>query len=98
MFDNLKTFVKKAVALKYDQDTNSAPQVTAKGSGEIAKQIISLAEKNNIPIKKNEDLVELLSKLELNEEIPPNLYKAIAEIFKFVYELSNKQIKPPQES
>lgn len=98
MFENIKSFVKKAVALKYDQDTNSAPEITAKGSGEIAKQIISIAEKNNIPIKKDEDLVELLSKLELNEEIPPNLYKAIAEIFKFVYELNHKEIRHPRES
>lgn len=95
---NKSGILQKAVALKYDMDNDNAPKITATGSGEIAKQIINIAEQNNIPIKKDEDLVELLSKLEINEEIPPKLYKAIAEIFSFIYELSGREIKPPQES
>lgn len=78
----------KAVALKYDLEQDNAPKVTATGQGEIAKKIIKIAEENQIPIRKDEDLVELLSKLEINEEIPPKMYKAIAEIFRFIYDIA----------
>lgn len=60
----------KAAALKYDQEKNQAPTLVAKGKGDIAKNIIKLAQENNIPIKKDADLVELLSKLEIDQEIP----------------------------
>lgn len=80
----------QAAALKYDQQTNQAPSLVAKGKGDIAKNIIKLAKEHNIPIKQDPDLVELLSKLEIDQEIPPNMYKAIAEIFAFIYELSKK--------
>ena len=98
MLENAKSFLKKAIALAYTPQTDDSPKVVANGRGELAKQIISIAEQNNIPIKKDEDLIELLSKLEINDQIPPNLYKAIAEIFKFVYELKGKSLTHPQES
>lgn len=79
--------ISKAVALNYDIQNDDAPIVTAKGSGEIAKKIIKIAQENNIPIKQDEDLVELLSKLELDTQIPPQMYKAIAEIFRFIYKV-----------
>lgn len=81
----------KAAALKYDIKNDNAPILTAKGKGELAKQIIKLAGDNNIPIKKDPDLVELLTKLEIDQEIPPDMYKAIAEIFAFIYDLSKKK-------
>ena len=56
-----KNEIKKAVALKYDIDIDNAPKVVAKGKGEIAGNIIKIAQDNNIPIKKDEDLIELLS-------------------------------------
>jgi len=80
--------VLKAAALKYDKEKNSAPTLTAKGKGDVAKNIIKLATEHDIPIKKDADLVELLSKLEIDQEIPPDMYKAIAEIFAFIYDLS----------
>lgn len=83
-------FVQKAAALKYDIDSDSAPKVVAKGKGETATNIIKLARDNNIPIKKDEDLVELLSKIDIDKEIPGSMYKAVAEIFSFIYDLSNK--------
>lgn len=88
MEDNKK--ILKAAALKYDEKINQAPTLVAKGKGDIAKNIIKLAQENNIPIKKDEDLVELLTKLEIEQEIPPDMYKAIAEIFAFIYGLTNK--------
>jgi len=83
--------IKKAAALKYDQDKDHAPKLTASGKGETAKTIIKIAEENGIPIKQDEDLVNMLSEIELNQEIPVELYKAVAEIFSFIYGISNKQ-------
>ncbi|PRM91611.1 type III secretion system protein [Arcobacter cryaerophilus gv. occultus] len=87
--DNQK--VQKAVALQYDKNSNNAPKITAKGKGETANNIIKIAQENKIPIKKDEDLVELLSKIDIDKEIPTSMYKAVAEIFAFIYELSNKR-------
>nr|WP_249291244.1 FlhB-like flagellar biosynthesis protein [Campylobacter curvus] len=82
---------KKAVALGYNREKNSAPKVLAIGSGEIANKIISLAREHEIPIKEDPDLIEILSKVEIDQEIPPNLYKAVAEIFSFLYKVTNKK-------
>lgn len=83
--------MKKAVALQYDKDKDGAPKVTAKGKGKIAERIIKIAEENELPIKKDEDLVELLTKIEIDQEIPNNLYKAVAEVFSFIYKITNKE-------
>lgn len=79
-----------AVALEYDPESSGAPRVTAKGSGLIAQKIIDLAKKYNIPIKEDPDLVHILSRLELNREIPPAVYRVVAEILAFVYSLNQK--------
>ena len=84
-----KPFIKKATALKYDDTKDNAPKAMAQGSGVRANNIIKIAEQNGIPIKKDEDLVNMLSQIELNQEIPVELYKAVSEIFSFVYEMSN---------
>ncbi len=86
-----ESFIQKAVALKYDQSINSAPKVTALGKGDIAKNIIKIAQDNDIPIKKDEDLVELLSHIDIDKEIPPSMYKAVAEIFTFIYRMTKKE-------
>ena len=80
-----------AAALKYDPQKDAAPSVTAKGRGIIAEKIISIARKNGIPIKEDPSLVQILSKLDIDEQIPPVLYKAVAEILAFVYSLNEKQ-------
>ncbi len=82
---------RKAVALKYDSQLNSAPVVKAKGTGKVAERIIKIAKENGIPIKEDTDLTELLMQIELNEEIPPELYKVVAEIFAYIYRLNNLQ-------
>ncbi|MGB9823360.1 EscU/YscU/HrcU family type III secretion system export apparatus switch protein [Thermodesulfovibrio sp.] len=81
---------KKAVALKYDKEKDTAPKVVAKGRGWIADKIIELARQHGIPLKEDEALVEVLSKLPLYEEIPVELYKAVAEILVFVYKIKGK--------
>ncbi len=84
---------KKAVALRYDNKKDDAPKVVGKGKGLIAQNIIQLAEENDIPIKKDEDLVELLSKVDIDKEVPPNLYKAVAEVFSFLYRMTKDKRK-----
>lgn len=85
-----KYFVKKATALKYETDEN-APKVTAQGINHNANTIIKIAQENNVPIKKDEDLVNMLSEIELNQEIPVELYRSVAEIFSFVYGITNEK-------
>lgn len=79
---------KQAAALKYVHGEDRAPKVVAKGGGSVADRIIEIARENNIPIKEDKVLIELLSSLELYQEIPPELYKAVAEILAFVYALN----------
>jgi|FaiFalDrversion2_1042247.scaffolds.fasta_scaffold11551_1 flagellar biosynthesis protein len=78
--------MKKAVALKYDAQEMSAPQVISKGVGLLAEKIIKIAEEHNIPIVKSE-VVDPLMTISLRSEIPPELYEAIAEIIAYVYKL-----------
>jgi len=80
-----------AVALKYNQEKNQAPKVIAKGEGKTAQKIIELANEHDIPIKKDEDLLELLSKVEIDKEVPPEMYKAVAEVFSFIYNVTKKE-------
>lgn len=85
--------IKKAVALGYDIDKDSAPKVIAKGKGELANNIIKIAQNNEVPIKKDEDLVELLSAIDIDKEIPDSMYKAVSEIFAFIYDLTTLERK-----
>ncbi len=77
-----------AVALKYDGE--NTPRVTAKGSGDLAEQIVALAIEHNIPMQENALLANTLAQLDLNAEIPPALYLSVAEIIAFAYYLSGK--------
>lgn len=81
---------RKAVALRYDAQQNSAPRVAAKGAGLMADRIIDIATEHGVPIQENRDLTEILSKLDAGVEIPESLYKAVAEVLAFVYALNNK--------
>lgn len=83
-------YKKKAAALKYDRDKDNAPKVNAKGSGYVAKNIIQVATEHDIPIVEDEDLIELLSKVEVDKQIPGNMFKAVAEVFAFLYDISKK--------
>jgi len=81
----------KAVALKYNKGIDKAPRVTAKGKGYIAQKIIELAKKHEIPIKEDPDLVHVLSELDLQAEIPPELYMVVAELLAFVYRMNKEK-------
>ena len=77
-----------AVALHYDR--TGAPRVVAKGKGSLGEKIIEVAKANNIPIEENEVLAGALSNVELGDEIPVELYKAVAEVLIFVLRLSGR--------
>ncbi|MEH6444210.1 MAG: EscU/YscU/HrcU family type III secretion system export apparatus switch protein [Oceanospirillaceae bacterium] len=79
-----------AVALKYDIEAGGVPTVVAKGKGDIAEKIIELAKENEIHIHENPELLEILIRLEIGDEIPEALYRAIAEVIAFTYELKTK--------
>jgi flagellar biosynthesis protein len=79
-----------AAALKYDAKKDAAPKVIAKGRGTIAEKIIELATKNNVPIKSDPALIQVLSQLDIDEQIPVELYKAVAELLAFVYSANNR--------
>ena len=81
---------KKAVALRYDTESEGAPKVIGKGSGYLAEKILELARENDIHIHEDPDLVNVLAALDIDTEIPENLYKAIAEVLAFVYQLNKR--------
>ena len=79
----------KAVALKYDKEKDQAPKVIAKGKAEIAEKIIEIAKTHNLPLYEDKHLVEILEALDFETEIPPELYRAVAEVLAFIYRLNN---------
>ena len=87
----------KAVAIIYDAEKSSAPRVVASGKGEIARKIIETAREAGIHIQEDPDLVELLAKVPLGQEIPAELYRTVAEVLAFVYKV-NEQFKNKIES
>ena len=77
-----------ACALKYDQETMDSPMLTAKGTELIARQIIEIAQEHQVPVIDNAPVARALYRMvEVNQLIPPELYKAVAEILLFVYNL-----------
>jgi flagellar biosynthesis protein len=80
----------KAVALKYDQKKDDAPRVIAKGRGEIAEKIIAVAKEHNVPLYEDKNLIQILEALDIETEIPAELYRAIAEVLAFIYRLNGK--------
>lgn len=84
---------KKAVALSYDTEKDLAPKVIANGKGFVAENILEKAEKNNVPIQEDQTLVELLSQINISEQIPEELYQAVAEVFAYIYQTDKEAAK-----
>ena len=80
----------KAVALRYDAADEPAPRVIAKGAGLTAERIIEVAREHNIHVHNDPDLVNVLSKLDVETVIPEGLYVAVAEVLAFVYRLNER--------
>jgi flagellar biosynthesis protein len=80
--------IRIAVALKYEKP--SAPRVTAIGRGELARRIIELAEANGVPISENAGLAAALSRVEIDQEIPESLYRAVAEVLSYILRVAGR--------
>lgn len=80
----------QAVALRYDQERDRAPRVIAKGRGYVAESIMATAQQNTIPVYQNKTLVNMLMALDIDREIPPELYRAIAEVLAYVYRIDKR--------
>lgn len=83
---NSKPKVKQAIALEYDP-FDTAPKVVASGRGALAERIIEKAKESDVPLHQDSKLANTLSKLEIGDYIPPELYEVVAEILVFVDEM-----------
>ena len=82
--------IRKAAAIKYDQAQSMAARVVAKGKGHIADQILQVARENDVPLHEDRNLANILEAMELETEIPAELYRAVAEVLVFIYRLNGK--------
>jgi flagellar biosynthesis protein len=82
----------RATALGYDPEKDAAPHVLATGRGLIAQQIIEIAQANRIPLREDPILAEALSTLDVSQEIPPELYAVVAEIFAYIFRVREKHL------
>lgn len=88
--DHNPTSRRKAVALRYDTERDRAPKVVATGSGDLAERIIATAKEHGIHLHTDPDMIAVLSKLKPDMEIPPDLYRAVAEVLAFVYRINRE--------
>lgn len=84
---------RQAVALRYEPKKDAAPRLVAKGRGALAEKILELARLYNIPIRQDKKLLQILSRLDLEEKIPPEVNNAVAEILAFIYRLSHRPVE-----
>lgn len=84
---------KQAVALSYNEKKNNAPKLVAKGSGFIAEQILETAKQHAVPVYQNKTVTGMLMAVEIDREVPPELYKIVAEILSYVYRIDKKMGK-----
>ena len=86
----LKSKPLEAIALEYRPLEDQAPRMVAKGRGTVAEKIIETARKAGVPVREDSTLVSLLSNLKVDQEIPPDAYKVVAELLAFVYRIHNQ--------
>ncbi|MFT5292060.1 MAG: flagellar biosynthesis protein [Planctomycetota bacterium] len=84
---------RRAVALRYSQEKDGAPRVVAQGIGDVAERILEAAKENNVPVREDGDLLELLSICDTGEEIPAELYSSVAELLSYLWRL-NEELRP----
>ena len=90
MDENKNPVVPEAVALRYDRGREDAPRVVAKGRGFVAQQLLSIAKRHSVPVYQNQTVTQLLMAVELDREIPPELYQAVANVLAYVYRLDGR--------
>jgi len=85
--------INKAVALKYDSDEDNAPKILASGKGKVADKIIQKAKEYDLTLFANKELVDSLINLDIDTEIPPQLYQAVVEVFIWLAKQNEKGFK-----
>ena len=86
--------MKKAVAVQYEEGKDRAPRVAASGKGLVAEKIIGIARRSGVPLYEDQDLVHVLAALDIDAEIPPELYRAVAEVLVYIYRLNAAHENP----
>lgn len=86
----------RVAALRYDHPTDRAPKVVARGEGHVAEKILALAREHGIPIHEDRELVDVLARLDLDEDIPGEVYQVVAEILAFLYRAHLAAGGPPR--
>ena len=89
-----RQFDLSAAAIKYDAGSDAAPRVVGIGHGYLAKKMLEAAKEHSVPVQEDEALVRSLSKLDIGQEIPEELYEAVAEILAFLYRMDKGTMKP----
>jgi flagellar biosynthesis protein len=79
---------RRAAALRYDPESGGAPTVVAAGSGELADRIIALAREHGVPVREDAPLAQALARLQLEAQVPPELWEAVAQALVWAYRLS----------
>ncbi len=79
-----------AVALRYAPETDSSPQIVAKGDGFLAGEILRVARESDVPLRQDPALAGALATLDIGQQIPPELFRAVAEVLAFVYKMNGK--------
>nr|WP_321500133.1 EscU/YscU/HrcU family type III secretion system export apparatus switch protein [uncultured Dethiosulfovibrio sp.] len=80
-----------AAAVKYDKEAREAPHIVASGTGKVAERIVEIATQSNVPVVEDAALVSALLALEVGDEIPVELYEAVAKVLTFVYRLDSSR-------
>lgn len=88
----------KAASLQYDREADAAPRLTARGRGQVAEKILSIAKEHNVPIRSDIDLIEILERVEIGTEIPLEVYAVVAEIFAWLYKANQPDASPGKPS
>ena len=84
---------RRAIALRHDRRSDAAPSVVAKGGGEVAERILACAREHGVAVREDRDLVELLSACEVGEEVPIELYEAVARLLSLLYVLNEERVR-----
>jgi flagellar biosynthesis protein len=87
---------RRAAALKYERGDDGAPKVIAAGAGLIAERIVEIAREQGVPVREDPALAEALARLELEQEIPPELFVAVAEVLVWAYGLEKRRPTTPR--
>lgn len=82
---------RSAIAMRYDLEKDRAPRVVARGKGAVAEKILEIAKQNGIPVHEDAELIEALARLDVQQEIPAELYQVMAEVLTFIYKANKKK-------